>query len=303
MARARVALPEGYTARPHVFEDAESAAELVGDCEELEDGVREVSAADLRALWSRPEMNLEEHSLAVFHGDRLAASADVFRDRAEVDVHPDHRGRGLGSALIPWTWEKARAQGATRVGQTFTDTRKDGRRLMAAFGYEPRWIGWDLRMPIRDIHPRPLPSGYAIRPLDPALDARSVFEVINTAFNEWRDEWQDDFPSWQETIARHESLAPWASPVAEHDGRIVGAAIGQDHGDVVGWIQQLAVAREHRGRGLGSALLETSYSWFRDRGKTEGGVATNSLTGALDVYERLGMRVRFSHTHWSKDLA
>jgi len=80
-------------------------------------------------------------------------------------------------------------------------------------------------------------------------------------------------------------------------------AIGFDYGKQhSGWVQQLAVDEAHRGRGLGRALLETSFARFRERGYTHGGLATGSRAGVRSLYEHVGLTVRHSYTHWSKTL-
>lgn len=297
-------LPPGFTARRLTFEDADVVADLVGDCEEFEDGEREIDGADLRAFWSIPGTDLSRHSIAVWHGDRLAAAGDVHETYSEIDVHPDFRGRGLGSAIVPWTWEQARAQGADHVSQTFTDARTDGAALFRAHGYEPGWTSWMLRIALEDVVERPSAAGYAMRDLDYERDARAVFDVIDAAFAGFREPsagW--NWASWDGFIGSHASRVAWASPVVEHEGRIVGACVAFDYGTALpGWIQQLAVEEAHRGIGLGSAMLRRSFARFRAAGHTEASLATDSRGDALARYEHLGMRVRTSSTHWVKEL-
>ena len=69
-----------------------------------------------------------------------------------------------------------------------------------------------------------------------------------------------------------------------------------------GWIQQLATEANHRHRGIATALLGTAFAGFRERGRTRAGVSTDSRTGALDLYERVGMRVERSYTRYTKRL-
>lgn len=84
----------------------------------------------------------------------------------------------------------------------------------------------------------------------------------------------------------------------------MGAAIAFDYGPVNdAWIQQLAVTREHRGRGLGGTLIRSSFARFAEHGHTHGGLGTDSRFGtALAMYEHVGLAVRASSTHWEKRL-
>ena len=73
---------------------------------------------------------------------------------------------------------------------------------------------------------------------------------------------------------------------------------GQDDG----WVQQLATKATHRDRGIARALLESTFLAVHETGKRKVGLSTNSRTGALGLYERLGMRIARSYTGWAKDL-
>ena len=67
-------------------------------------------------------------------------------------------------------------------------------------------------------------------------------------------------------------------------------------------MHQLAVAREHRSLGLGRALLLRAFELFHARGRASVGLSTDSRTGALGLYEHVGMRVVRSYTHHAKRL-
>ena len=59
-----------------------------------------------------------------------------------------------------------------------------------------------------------------------------------------------------------------------------------------GWIDSLGVLREHRGRGVGRALLLEGMRHLRQRGCTHLmlGVDTENPWGALGLYESVGFR-------------
>jgi ribosomal protein S18 acetylase RimI-like enzyme len=61
------------------------------------------------------------------------------------------------------------------------------------------------------------------------------------------------------------------------------------------WIDKLGVLAQHRGRGIGTTLIERHLARARRDGY-EGvmlGVDTESLTGANKLYERIGFTPRY----------
>lgn len=72
----------------------------------------------------------------------------------------------------------------------------------------------------------------------------------------------------------------------------------------MGWVYTLGVRRPWRKRGLGSALLLTSFHEFYLCGLTEAGliVDASSLTGALHLYEHAGMRVGRKYVIYEKEI-
>lgn len=295
-------LPPRLRVRPLTRADAGTVTALVADCERHDDGVAEISESDIHAVWSQPSLDLAQASIGVFDGHRLVAGGEVVAGRAELDVHPSRRGRGIGSALMRWSWERARADGRSEVGQTISDNRRDAASMFAANGYGRRWTSWILQIDLTD---RPaaseLPAGYQLRDYLPGEDDQDAYRVIDTAFNEWPDREPSPFPNWHALTVGSASFAPWASSVLLHEGEMVGAAIGFDYGaDNEGWTQQLAVDAAHRGRGLGKALLVESFRRFWDDGRRRCALSTDSRTGALALYRRAGMSIRRSYTRWSK---
>ena len=95
---------------------------------------------------------------------------------------------------------------------------------------------------------------------------------------------------------------PWQLLVAvEDDGQVVGACYFSPLDDA-GWIDQIAVRGDRRGLGLGRALLVAAFTEARARGATKSVLSTDSRTGALSLYEHVGMRIKQSFVHWAKQL-
>ena len=68
------------------------------------------------------------------------------------------------------------------------------------------------------------------------------------------------------------------------------------------YVDQLAVRRDQRGLGLARALLVDAFERGRAHGGTTSELATDSRTGALGLYERVGMVVTQTWRHWMTDL-
>ena len=79
--------------------------------------------------------------------------------------------------------------------------------------------------------------------------------------------------------------------VAEAQGRVVGTVMGGYDGHR-GWIYSLAVAREDRGRGIGTALVRRVESALAALGCLKVNLqARASNSGVIRFYERLGYQV------------
>jgi ribosomal protein S18 acetylase RimI-like enzyme len=297
-------LPPGLTSRPATAADVRAIVDLIATCEVDADGVAEVDEHDLTVAFGRHGFDLGLDTVLVFDGDELIAWADLYRWRAEGDVRLSHRGRGIGSELLRWIEARARALGDGEVGQTKTDANDDARELFLANGYEPDRTSWIIRI---DLHEPPtppvVPAGISIRPYD-AADAAAVHLVMDAAFSEWEGRDPEPFEVWASHVLVHPRFAPEISPLAFDGNELVGVAIALDYPELdEGWIQQLSTKATHRHRGIAQALLRTSFGSFFERGRRIAGVSTDSRTGALGLYEKVGMHVERQYTRYAKRLS
>lgn len=175
-----VAIPEPYTARPLTVEDAERVYAVITAAELHDLGEALIDLEDIVADWQRPSFDLRRDSVAVLGEDgELAAVAEVYRgERAETYVHPAHRGRGIGSALMRWSWCVARAAGAPRVGQTVPDVAAGAVELLRANGYRSAHTSWVLELPVdAEIVESRLPHGVVLRPFEVGRDEPAAYQV------------------------------------------------------------------------------------------------------------------------------
>ena len=292
------------TTRPLTREDAAAVTALMAACELHDVGEVLIEEADIVGDWQRPAFHLATQSVGVLDGDRLVAYAEVFKGRwADGAVTPDHRGRGLGTALSHWTRAVGARDGGTLVGQPVPGD-SPGERLFSALGYRTLWTSWVLEMPAgTTITPQPLPAGYSVREPRDEADLRAAWTVNEDAFLEWSERERSSFEEWTATVSRRPGYEPWQLRLmVDAAGGVVGMAFVVVSSGC-GYVDKLAVRRDERGRGLARALLVDAFEVARAHGGERSELSTDSRTGALGLYEKVGMQVTSVWRHWAADVA
>jgi len=261
-------------------------------------GYAETSADGILASITRPGLELADDTLVIHdESGRLAGWAWLNRGRrAQIDVDPAFRARGVGTALLKWAEARAVELGSDWTAQTVDDADVAGTKLLRSRGYEVLATNWQLEMPmtVEPVVPA-LPAGITVRPFE-ERDAQAAHLVVEDAFDEWQPR-RKSYDEWARLTIERKTFAPALSPLAFAGDELVGVVLSldlPDSGD--GYVEQLAVRQDHRGQGIARGLLAVASHGFYQRGRRNLVLWTHSGTGALAMYERLGMRVRRSTT-------
>ncbi|WP_405685203.1 GNAT family N-acetyltransferase [Streptomyces sp. NBC_01387] len=297
-------LPTGYRSRPATAADARAVHHLVAACERDLLGRAETGPEAVAAELVRPGPDLAADTLLV-HGPagELAARARVTGGRrSTVDVHPGHRGRGLGAALLDWAETRARRSGSERLSRTVPDSDGAAATLLRSRGYVPFVTEWQLEITLPTEPPVPAPpEGIEVRPFRPG-DERAAYELTEDAFAGWQKR-RKPYEEWAQLAVDRPTFVLSASWVAYAGDRMAGAVLALDApASGEGYIDRVAVRADHRNRGIARVLLQESFRAFYRRGQRTCTLWTHSGTGALSLYERVGMTVRHSSTTYGKIL-
>ncbi len=281
------------------MDDARAVYDVMAAQELADLGTVEIEEADIVSDWARPSFDVTSQGVGVLDGDRLVGYAEFAKpDRGDAAVHPDYRGRGIGTVLAHWMQDLARSQGAAVVGMP-VPVGSPGDRLLESLGYEVRWHSWVLQLPEgAEIVDRPLPEGYAVRAADPS-EYPAAHVVVEDAFLEWSVRDRETYEDFQAVVMGRPGFEPWMlRVVTDPADEVVGVATvsvytpdDDDDRPIEAFIPRLAVRRDQRNRGLAQALMVDAFREARKHGAVTGGLSTDSRTGALGLYEKVGMRV------------
>ncbi len=277
-----------------------AAATAVITATEIEaHGLAEIGEDEVAESWARPTVDLAGDVVLVLDDGAVVAWAETYRGRAEGYVHPSHRGRGIGTALVEWWTARAAEHGHPLAGQTVSDDDLTAVALLQGLGCTVAHTSWLLRILLREEPPAPAdpPPGITIRLLQPG-EERAMFHLIDDAFAHWVGRDRGVYDDWAAMTVAASRWEAWMGVVAVAGDRLVGAtALREYPGE--GWIDQIAVAGAYQGRGIGRALLQHTFGVFHGRAPAVG-LSTDSRTGALDLYRHVGMAVRSTYRRWSR---
>lgn len=288
-------LPVGCRTQAPAADDVERVFEVLAACELDALGEVQTDLEDVRSDWRRPGFDVAADGIFVLDETGAAVGyAEVFAARAEGHVLPSHRARGIGTFLAAWIEGRTREFGGTYVRQVVPAGAADSLALLERAGYAPSDTAWELEIALPAPVTRPSATSHLeIREFRPGVDDEAAFQLVEAAFGVWPNREPNTLEGWRALTVTRAGFEPWLLPLAwDADDGLVGAAYCIDYAaDDFTWIQQLAVRPDRQGGGIGTLLLAECFERFAARGRTSAGLSTDSRTGALGLYQRVGMHV------------
>jgi mycothiol synthase len=278
--------------RPFVEADAPTVAALISAEEErLYGRPGRITAADILMFlqYSKESWVWEEDGRMV-----ASASYGVHGDAANTRGAVADKGRGLGTEIVERGEAFARAEGAKKILAAAPEPDDAARELFEQHGYREVRRFYEMAIELTGEPPAPaLPEGLVVDELRDD-EYRAFFDALNEAFVEhweWHPEPFEDWLGRRQGQHRDEQGPVW---FVVRDGDEL-AAVTRNDASVAGggYVGAIGVRPAWRGKGLGKALLYRTFAEFWRRGTTRVtlDVDTQNETGAVALYERVGMRV------------
>ena len=302
--------------RPATLADIESIYELSRTYELAHYGEEEYSLEDIRVMWIGPEVNLDHTRLVFEQTGRMVGFLFMNHHKyakyyATIRLLPDYSDQRVGDHLVELaeTWAREdmeQAEAGVRVTLNTSLPGRDiaGEQRYTRAGWQEIRRFWRMGIELDEAPPAPKwPEGIELRPYVPGRDERVAFEVIDTAFLDHWGHIPNRFEEWKHWTIERANFDPSLWFVAYEGERAAGGSFCLDL-DKYGWVDDLAVLRPWRGKGLGMALLLHSFGEFYRRGRQKVGLGVDSqnLTGAVRIYQRAGMHIVRENISYEKEL-
>lgn len=269
-----------YTLRPMTEGDLPALVDYLNECASLENSVDSVSLEE-HLDWYHSPSNHDRETLALLANEdgsegRIIGELSIgikppdTRAWGWMHVHPNYRNNGVGSALYDSCIRQAEEANASEIHMT---PNRDATLLidfLTRRGYHlERWF-WDMQLPAeQEVAPAVMPEGFTVRTFVPDQDEELLTHVRNVTFAEhygsvprtleemtYRTKQPDFFPDGLFFAFDGDNVAGFC-----YTGR--DEREWKRRGEKIGHINQLGVAPEYRGRGLGRALLLQGVNYLR----------------------------------------
>ncbi|MDQ2683789.1 MAG: GNAT family N-acetyltransferase [Chloroflexota bacterium] len=296
-------------ARPFAGEDdLDAILELLRAVVAEDKGGLTVSVDDLRFEWIDDEPGWVRNLTVWDTGGKLVASFGAWHELAdeagraygEVAVHPDWREPvfvdEVVAASIDAVAELVDRPVEHRLGVASTQewlrsgVERAGYTLDRVYNRMCTDITGPVPVP-------PVAEGFEIRPLAGEHEIDGWVAAFNAGFADHHDP-----PTTSTDEKRHRMVEPGYRAAGDlvlvgPDGTIVGVGRNSietlDDGTQRAWVNSVAIVPEHRGKGLGKALLARSINALYGEGFTHVRLTADSdnASGALQLYESAGFRI------------
>jgi mycothiol synthase len=297
---------ENYYLRRPTPEDIQAVLELMLRCDQRDAGFPDSDLTELRNDWE--DINLSQDAwLAIDKQNHLQGYGGVFPwntgRRFTVYDAPGMEDSDLFLGLTVLCEGRARFlldqaddQEKRTIATHIHDSADYQKRILAEAGFSVAKYIFNLHRDLDGANPAPeWPDGIALRTVQSGADDRALHTLVQDAFQKPGRSPQS-FAEWQKFMMNENIFIPDLWFLLEKDAQLIGCALCFEY-EGLGWVRQLAVSADQRGRGLGRKLLQHAFHVFQKRGFPKVGLAAESENEtAINLYTSAGMR-KVIHLH------
>ena len=282
--------------RPASRADVASILALYWLYDEAIRGARDTDETDITGDWDAPGFDLSTSTLIVEEEGSVIGYAVVdAHGSADTVTSPVARAGDVQDRVLAWL----EARGIPLEHHLPAADTEVAERLRRR-GWTPTRQFWRMRIELDAPTPQPRwPAEVEVRSFERGADDSTVHELIETCFAQIGGQRPRTLEQWSAFLLDTPRFDASMCVVAWRKGKPVGAVMSEDVDDY-GFVRQLAVSPDFRGKGLGIALLYECFRRHAERGlpATVLFVDAANPTGAIALYEKAGMRVAEQFLRW-----
>lgn len=294
----------GLRVRTPTLDDLEAVYALANAYDTSIYGAPDFTREDIATGWRDIDFNLAHDAWIVESLERRVVgyaevwNARLVQFRTMVFTHPDFPRDAIETELL----RRAEQRVQERIPEALPHARVSLRHwcpvadparrgVFERAGFAPVRRFWRMRI---DMDTPPLapvwPEGITLRTMRPGEEP-AVHAALDEAFEDHWGHLPMPFEAWRTFFLERADFDATLCFLAMDGDQFAGFSLCRpDQG--MGWVDDVAVRRPWRRRGLALALLLHSFGEFYRRGERAAGldVDAQSLTGATHLYEKAGMR-------------
>jgi len=296
-------VPELVVRAPSIA-DAEAIAEALNAHSTAVLGTRETTADELRSWFEVPGLDpAHDMRIAVSSDGTILGYADIGggHETGEplwIDLRVPPRNPAAAARLLATMETRACERGAPDrpVRAVVFEPDSDAHALFRGAGYRHIRSSYQMERVLDEVPAPPRwPDGLLLRPFVADVDDRRVYEAHMDAFADHWSFHRQPYEEWRHW-GFYDSFDPGLWFVVEDAAEIAGVCLCRSQVPAdpgLGWVYVLGVRPPWRRLGLARALLLHSFHELRARGRGRVGLGVDAenTTGAVRLYESVGMHV------------
>lgn len=313
-----------YIYRPATLDDVDTFYELYR-MEHIESyGNFGMTREEVAAELTLPNFDLSQHSQYVYTQDGQNIAFAELRYWREIPirpylygyVHPEYRGKGIGTRLLAWGLKQAEIflplvpEDARVVLGGFTNL-EDGKALFEANSFTCTRQSHLMSIELTDDIPQPqFPDGFRLVTMKEHPVLEDFIRIYQETFRDHRGAINE---SLEAAVERWESFIQNGNFSPENfillkegdeDAAVLIMADKSDEDPDKPFVQTLGTMPKYRRRGLATQLLYLAFQIGRKMGKPRVGLSVDgsSLTGANKLYEKVGMSVDMVYYAYEQEI-
>ncbi len=281
-------------------DDLQRVFDFMLACDVAEYGAPDSDLGDLTAQWDEADLSRDAwislDPAGALNGYALFSVTSAQRCDLDTYIFKPENPQELWQALYDLALvrfheaiAKAECQPGAKLVTYVNAANGAAVRNAGEYGFKDTKHHFRMQIDFEAPYPAPeIPAGCQVGTYTEDAE-EELFNLIVSTFD-WEGSVDFDREIWKKQVFRGGRADLKDFFLLRRDGRLVGAALCYDEGDLI-WLKELAVTKSDQGTGLGSFMLRHVFSTYSQRGAHTvalGVVSTNPKAAAF--YERTGMR-------------